>query len=66
MRAEMKILKKPDDQYRVTLSAAEARIFINCMNETIKELGGWEFQTRMGATEAQIQSIIASIDETLK
>ncbi len=62
----MKILKKPDDQYRVTLSSSEARIFINCMNETIKELGGWEFQTRMGATEPQIQGIIRSLAEALK
>jgi hypothetical protein len=62
----MKILKKSDDLYRIALSPSEAQIFVNGMNETVKQLGGWEFQTRMGATEAQIQSIIASLEAALK
>ena len=62
----MKILKTGAEEYCVTLQPAEARIFINCMNETIKEIAGWEFPTRMGAKVDEIKVVIASLEAALK
>ena len=61
----MKILKNGEDEYRLTLTPAEGRIFINCMNETIRELGS-EFATRMGAEVDEIKGVIASLEAALK
>ena len=66
MKADMKIAKTGSDDYRMSLSPAEVRIFINCMNETINELGGWEYQTRMGAEENDIKEIIGALEAALK
>jgi hypothetical protein len=66
MRADMKILKKPDDQYRMTLSAAETRVFVNCMKATFDGIGDWEYPTRIGATAEQIKQVIDSLDRALK
>ena len=49
----------------MTLTLVEARIFINGMNETIKELGS-EFQTRMGAEIYQVTEVVAALEAALK
>jgi hypothetical protein len=61
----MQIVKTEKEQYRMTLTAAEARIFISGMNETIKELGS-EFQTRMGAEIYQVREVVAALEAALK
>jgi hypothetical protein len=61
----MQIVKTEKGQYRMTLTLVEARIFINGMNETIKELGS-EFQTRMGAEIYQVTEVVAALEAALK
>lgn len=62
----MKILKTGDDDYSMTLAPAEGRIFINCMKATFDGIGEREYPTRMGATRAQIEQVIASLEAALK
>jgi hypothetical protein len=62
----MQIAKMGDEQFRLTISTEEVRIFINCMNETIKRIPGREYQTRMGAEIQQIKAAINSLEATLK
>jgi len=62
----MRILKTAEDEFRMILAPAEARIFINCMNETIKQVGARGFHSRMGATVDQIRSVIAALEAALK
>ncbi len=62
----MKILKSAKDDFRMTLSQADARIFINCMAETIRQISPREYQLRMGATQDQIKNVIASLEAALK
>ena len=62
----MKILKTGDDAYRVTLTPADARIFVNCMNETEKALSPWEFPSRFGAKLDEVKAIFSAIEQQLK
>ena len=61
----MKILREGADSFRMTLSSAEARIFVNCMNETIEEIAPYEYATRMGAGIDQVRALIAAIEAAL-
>ena len=62
----MKIAKTAPESYDVMLTPAEIRIFTNAMNATLKGIGDWEYPTRMSATAAQIEEVIASLEATLK
>lgn len=62
----MKILKTAEEAYRMTITPAEARVFINCMKATFDGMGAWEYPTRMGATRQQVEHVIASLEAALK
>jgi hypothetical protein len=62
----MKIAETSNEQYRMTLSPEEMQIFIKGMKETIQRLTTREYQTRMGAEVHDIQSVIASLESSLK
>ena len=61
----MKILREGEDVFRMTLSSAEARILVNCMNETIKQIGTREYATRMSANIDQIRTLISALETAL-
>ena len=61
----MKIIREGVDAFRMTLSSAEARIVVNCMNETIKQIGPREYATRMSASIDQIRTVIAAVETAL-
>jgi len=62
----MKIQRIAEDGYRMTLAAAEARVFINCMKATFDGIGDWEYPTRMSANPQQIKDLVASLEAALK
>jgi hypothetical protein len=62
----MQIIKTGGEQFRMTVSPAEARIFINCMNETIKRIPSREYQTRVGATPEDMKATIEALEGALK
>ena len=62
----MRILKTAESEYRITLTPAEARIFVNCMKLAIKEIATREFGTRVGATPEEITTVIAALEAALK
>lgn len=63
---DMGIVKISEEKFQMTLTQTDARVFINCMSETIKTLGDWEYQTRMGAKVEQIEAVIASLRDALR
>ncbi len=62
----MQIVKTGDEQFRMKLTPAEACIFTNCMNETIRRISHRAYQTRMGATPEEITTVIAALEAALK
>lgn len=62
----MNILKKAEDAFVLTLTPAEAQIFINSMNETLRRIPASEYWTRMGAELDEIKSTIASLEAAAK
>jgi hypothetical protein len=62
----MNILKKGEDAFLLTLTPAEAQIFINSMNETLRRIAASEYWTRMGAKPDEISSTIGSLEAALK
>jgi hypothetical protein len=53
------------DGVDVTLTPDQARIFLNCMSETEKELGPSEFPSRFGASLDEVKGLFAAIDAKL-
>ena len=62
----MRLLKAGDDEFRMTLAPSEVRIFIKSMEETIRQIPGGEYQTRMGAELVEIRGAIASLEAALQ
>lgn len=62
----MNILKKGEDSFLLTLTPAEAQIFINSMSETLRRIAASEYWTRMGAEPHEIKATIESLEAALK
>ena len=62
----MKITLTGHERYHMSISPAEALVFVNCMKETIKHIPSREYQTRMGAKLADIRHVIALLEGVLK
>jgi hypothetical protein len=66
----MTIEKTGADEYRVTMTPAEARICINCMKETFREgpregIRASEYQTRVGVTIDAVKGVVSAIEAAL-
>ena len=64
--SKLGVAKISEENFRMTLKPSDARIFVNCMKETLAQLGDWEYQTRMGAKAEQIKTVIASLEAALR
>ncbi|MGH7088273.1 MAG: hypothetical protein ACREFQ_05180 [Stellaceae bacterium] len=49
----------------MTITRDEARIFINCLQETMRQIPRREYQTRMGAETSQIEVTIGLLAHAL-
>lgn len=62
----MQILEMADQQYRLILTPAEARTFINCFAEAEKAIGERELPIRLFGPLDQIRAIFSAIEAALK
>lgn len=62
----MKILKKAESEFVLSLSPVETQIFINGMGETLRRIPAREYWTRMGAEPEEIKATITSLEAALK
>lgn len=61
----MQIVKTGDEEFRISMTPAEGRIFINCMNETEKALGR-AFSIRIGGPTDEVKALFNAIEAALK
>jgi len=62
----MQIIETTDQRYRLTLTPAEARIFINCFVEAETALGERELPIRLFGPLEQIRAVFSAIEAALK
>lgn len=62
----MQILETTDQQYKLTLTPAEARIFIRCFAEAEKAVGEQDLPIRLFGPLDQIKAIFSAIEAALK
>ncbi|HVA13447.1 MAG TPA: hypothetical protein VNF99_09375 [Stellaceae bacterium] len=61
----LQIARLNDDKVRVDLTTEQARIFVNCMNETERVLGPREFPSRFGAKIEEVKGLFSQIEARL-
>ena len=54
----MEILDKHENEVLVRLTAADVSALSNALNESLEHLEEWEFETRMGATVAEVRILL--------
>lgn len=57
----MKINRMGQDEFHVRMTSEEARVLINAMKETMRELAD-EFDTRVGATIEEANTIVSQLE----
>jgi hypothetical protein len=57
----MKINRMGQDEFHVSMAYEEARILINAMKATTRELGD-DFETRVGATIEEATAIVSQLE----
>jgi hypothetical protein len=64
----VKAEKNADQDYVLTLTRAELRIFNNAMNETLEALGADEdeFATRVGASVQDVRDLLSEVNALLR
>jgi hypothetical protein len=63
----MDIVKTADKSFRLTLTPDEGRIFVSCINETIKVLGKrGDFPIRVGGKIDEVGALSSAIEAALK
>ncbi|MGH7091751.1 MAG: hypothetical protein ACREFQ_22915 [Stellaceae bacterium] len=62
---ELGIIRGEGDRLRVALTRDQARVFVNCMNETEKALDAWEFPSRLGAPLSEVKALFSTIEAAL-
>jgi hypothetical protein len=61
----MRLLKRDGTAYTVEVSEAELTLLNNALNEVCNGIDVPEFETRLGATEAEAQSLLKRINSLL-
>jgi hypothetical protein len=54
----MDIMNQESEAVLVRLSFDEISALNNALNESLEHLEEWEFQTRMGVTQAQVRTLL--------
>jgi hypothetical protein len=57
----MRLVKQDGNETVLAFSADELAMIGNALNESLEAIEEWEFTTRMGATQAQVENLLAAL-----
>lgn len=61
----MQVVKTANNDFRVTVTNREARIFVNCMRASVDEIMRTVFRTRVGSQPEEIETIASALETAL-
>jgi len=59
----MEILDQQNNQVLLSLDFDEVAALNNALNESLEHLEEWEFETRMGVSQSQVQLLLKKFGE---
>lgn len=57
----MRLVKQDVSETVLAFSMDELAMISNALNESLEAIEEWEFKTRMGATQAQVENLLAGL-----
>jgi len=61
----MRIVKQDGTETVLAFNMDELALLGNALNESLEAIEEWEFTTRMGATRAEVESLLAALSNLL-